>query len=98
MRRHRVKKVVYKKMRGAWGEADDGVIYIDPRAKGLKHLEIMCHETTHVLDPKKSEEDVSYYGAQLAVTLWNAGYRRITSSDTSVPLQDGSEYTKRRRV
>lgn len=92
MKRPIVRKVVYKKMRDACGLAEGGIVYIDPRAKGIKHLELMCHEQLHVLAPELTEEDVTYIAAQIAVGLWRQGYRR-TDGDISQKLQDGTKFT-----
>jgi len=51
-------KIIYKKLgrEQAHGIAEsDGNIYLDPRLKGKKHLEIMIHEILHILNPTDSE-------------------------------------------
>lgn len=46
--------VIYKKLRrrNALGLVEDGsdLIHIDPRLKGLKQLEILIHEGSHILN------------------------------------------------
>jgi len=72
-----------------WGEADHetGFIYISPKCKGLKDLEIRLHEGIHIHCPYLSEEEVEIIGADLARMLWASGYRR-PDNDRSIPLQD----------
>ena len=89
----KIKGVVYKKLlrRNAVGlvEGDDDVIYIDPRLRGKKHLEILLHEALHVLYPAASEEEVIENSIELTKLLWKQHYRRI-DNDRSQPLQDGT--------
>lgn len=85
-------KVKYKKLgkEKAWGLADsDGTVYIDPRLKGKKALEILIHECIHILWENDSEEEVIKKSVALCNTLWNQRYRRI-EEDKEQPLQDGS--------
>ena len=54
-------KIIYRKLgkEKAYGMASsDGIIEIDSRLKGKKHLEILLHELGHLLNPKDSEETV----------------------------------------
>jgi hypothetical protein len=54
-------KIIYKKLgrEQAHGIAEsDGIIYLDPRLRGKKHLEILLHELGHLLDAKDTEETV----------------------------------------
>lgn len=86
-------KVIHKKLgrEKAYGMADsDGVIYIDPRLKGKKHMEIILHECLHLLYPDDSEEAIVDKSVTLCKILWKEGYRRVDNSN-NVPLQDGSK-------
>ena len=85
-------KVKYKKLgkEKAWGLADsDGTVYIDPRLKGKKALEILIHECVHVLWQHEEEEDVINKSISLCNAIWQQRYRRI-EEDKEQPLQDGS--------
>jgi hypothetical protein len=86
-------KIIHKKLgrEQAYGIAEsDGVIYIDQRLKGKKHLEIVIHEVEHLLNPMDDEETIIEKSVTLCKVLWNLGYRRIDNSN-DVPLQDGSK-------
>jgi len=86
-------KVVHKKLgrEKAYGMADsDGVVYLDPRLKGKKHMEIILHECLHLLYPDDSEEAIVDKSVTLCKILWKEGYRRVDNSN-NVPLQDGSK-------
>jgi len=86
-------KVIYKKLgrEQAHGIAEsDGVIYIDPRLKGRKLLEIYIHEVMHLLYPEASEEEVIEKSVILTKLLWRLGYRMVDNSK-HLPLQDGSK-------
>lgn len=86
-------KVIYKKLgrEQAHGIAEsDGVIYIDPRLKGRKLLEIYVHEVLHLLYPEASEEEVIEKSIVLTKFLWRMGYRQVDNSK-HLPLQDGSK-------
>ena len=86
-------KVIHKKLgrEKAYGMADsDGVVYIDPRLKGKKHMEIILHECLHLLYPDDSEEAIVDKSVTLCKILWKEGYRRVDNSN-NVPLQDGSK-------
>ena len=80
-----IQGVVYKKLRRrkALGLVEDGddIIYIDPRLKGRKHMEILIHEAMHILWPhivKNDEEDeVVMISIELTKMLWNQGFRRV---------------------
>jgi hypothetical protein len=84
-------KIVYKKLgrEQAHGIAEsDGIIYIDPRLKGRKKLEIYIHEIFHLLNAEDTEEQI----IEKSVTqmLWSLGYRQVDNSK-HLPLQDGSK-------
>jgi len=86
-------KVIYKKLgrEQAHGIAEsDGVIYIDPRLKGRKLLEIYIHEVMHLLYPEASEDEVIEKSVILTKLLWRLGYRMVDNSK-HLPLQDGSK-------
>ena len=86
-------KVIYKKLgrEQAHGIAEsDGIIYIDPRLRGRKELEILIHETYHLLEPEASEQEVIEKSVILTKLLWKMGYRKVDNSK-HLPLQDGSK-------
>ncbi len=86
-------KIVYKKLgrEQAHGIAEsDGIVYLDSRLKGKKHLEILLHECLHILNPEDSEEAIIDKSVTLCKLLWKQGYRRVDNSN-DVPLQDGSK-------
>lgn len=74
-------KVVIKKLgrQQAYGQyvVDAGVIEIDPRTKGKKHLEVMIHEYLHHLHPEWTEEKVTSTAEVLSDFLWKNHYRRV---------------------
>ncbi len=85
-------KIIYKKLgrEQAHGIAEsDGIIYLDPRLKGKKHLEIMIHEVLHILNPADSELSIIKKSITLTKVLWMEGYRRVDDTNDQ-PLQDGS--------
>jgi hypothetical protein len=68
---------------------EDGLIEIDSRLRGKKHLEILIHEAVHYLLPEMTEEGVIRLSVGLTHLLWSEGYRRC-EMDESKPMQDGS--------
>jgi len=85
-------KVRYKKLgkEKVWGLADsEGIIYLDSRLKGKKHLEILIHEALHLLYPEDSEEQIVEKSIILCQLVWQQRYRRI-EDDKEEPLQDGT--------
>ena len=85
-------KIIYKKLgrEQAHGIAEsDGIIYLDPRLKGKKHLEICVHECLHLLYPNDTELAIIKKSITLTKVLWKEGYRRVDDSNDE-PLQDGS--------
>lgn len=84
--------MVYKKLgrEKIWGQADD-YIEIDPRliGTGVKHLEVLVHESLHVCFPDISEEAIEKAGVRISKTLWSEHYRRVDNSKSTIPLQDG---------
>ena len=65
-------------------------IEIDSRIKSKKHLELIIHESLHILFPEAEEEEIEYKAIILTNTLWYEHYRRVDNSK-SLPLQDGSK-------
>ena len=85
-------KIIYKKLgrEQAHGIAEsDGVIYIDPRLKGRKMLEIVLHECLHILNKTDDEKTIIRKSVTLTKVLWKEGYRKVDDSN-DMPLQDGS--------
>jgi len=86
-------KIIYKKLgrEQAHGIAEsDGNVYLDPRLKGKKHLEILLHEVLHLLNPNDSELSIIKKSITLTKVLWKEGYRRVDDTNDT-PLQDGSK-------
>lgn len=83
-------KISYRKLGRelAYGQASGNSIELDPRLKGVKHLEILNHEIIHILFPELSEEETINASIRLTKTLWSEGYRRIDNNDKD-KLQDG---------
>ena len=77
-------KVIYKKLgrERAWGQADlgEGVVELDPRLKGRKHLNVCIHEVLHIQNPEWSETEVINKANELASVLWREHYRRVDNS------------------
>ena len=85
-------KIIYKKLgrEQAHGIAEsDGNIYLDPRLKGKKHLEICLHEVLHLLNPNDSELAIIKKSITLTKVVWKEGYRRVDDTNDE-PLQDGT--------
>ena len=85
-------KLIYKKLgrEKAHGIAEsDGVVYLDPRLKGKKALEIVLHECLHILNPLDDEKTIIRKSVTLTKILWKEGYRKA-DHDESEPLQDGT--------
>jgi hypothetical protein len=85
-------KVKYQKLgkQKVWGLADsEGVIYLDSRLKGKKHLEILIHESLHLLYPEAEEDEIVNKSISLCNLIWKQRYRRI-EEDKKEPLQDGT--------
>lgn len=68
-------KVNHVKLKGEWGHAKDGQIYLDNACIGFKRLEILTHEILHILDWNKEEAEVVRESKVIARTLWKQGYR-----------------------
>ena len=76
-------KIEYRKLgrEQAHGIAEsDGVVYLDSRLKGKKHLQ----------NPLDDEETIIEKSVTLCKILWKEGYRRVDNSNDT-PLQDGSK-------
>jgi len=86
--------VIYKKLgrERAYGVAysDEKHIYIDERLKGKKHLEILLHESLHVLFPEANEDEIIKKSIVLTNTVCGQHYRRIDNTNDT-PLQDGKK-------
>lgn len=87
-------KVIYKKLgrHKVYGFANCGYneIEIDSRVKSKKHLELVIHESLHILFPDAEEEEIESKAIILTNTIWGEQYRRVDNSK-SLPLQDGSK-------
>ena len=87
-------KVIYKKLgrERVYGFANLGYneIEIDSRIKSKKHLELIIHESMHILFPEAEEEEIVTKSIILTNTIWGEHYRRVDNS-RSLPLQDGSK-------
>lgn len=64
----------YKAVGLAWTE--DRVIAIDKRLRGIDELEILLHELLHIQNPKWAEIMVEGKAKELALILWELGYRK----------------------
>ena len=92
-----IKGVIYKKLRHrkALGLVEDGddIIYIDPRLKGRKQMEILIHEAMHIIWPNivknDEEEEVIMISVELTKMLWAQGFRRVDTDETD-PYQPES--------
>lgn len=84
-------RIKYRKLGKVWGLAhSDGLIEIDERAKGKKHLELIIHETLHLLFPQADEQEIVEKSVTLTKLLWKENYRRIDPHE-DIPLQDGTK-------
>ena len=86
-------KIIYKKLgrEKIWGQSTGlGIIEMDIRLKGKKHLEICLHEMLHELFPKETEISVTQKAIIMTNTIWGEMYRRL-DKDSDVLLQDGSK-------
>ena len=85
-------RIKYRKLgkEKVWGVAhSDGLIEIEERMKGKKHLEIIVHEVLHLLWPEADEEEIVKKSVTLTKILWKENYRRVEPHEDQ-PLQDGS--------
>lgn len=85
-------KVVYKKLKNNYGfsHIDKKFIEVDKDIKGKKQLEIILHESLHIIYPEREEAFIIEESITLTNTLWHEGFRRVDNSN-DVPLQDGSK-------
>jgi hypothetical protein len=87
-------RVKYSKLgrEKVWGYAHmgDGMVELDERLRGKKHLEILLHESVHLLFPEMDEDGVIDVSVVLTKLLWSEGYRRVDGSDKDF-LQDGGK-------
>ena len=65
----------YKAAGLAW--VDDRTIAIDKRLKGFDRMETIIHETMHIQNPKCPEIMVEGKAKEMAVILWELGYRCV---------------------
>lgn len=72
-------KVVYKRLRSAWGYAyvDQNKIELYNKLKGKKHLEIIIHEKMHLILPDYEEAAIKRIAKDLTNLLWVDGYRKV---------------------
>lgn len=84
-------KIIYKKLRGLYGQAHLGenTIEIDSRIKGKKLLEILIHESLHIYLPKKNEAYIVKLSVNLCNILWTEQYRQVDNSNI-IAMQDDS--------
>lgn len=85
--------ITYKKLsKGCFGFAypDKNLIELDKNLKGRKHLEILIHESLHILYPERDEAFIEVEAAKLTRILWEENYRRIDNS-IGGKLQDGTK-------
>jgi len=84
-------EIIYRKLgrERVYGLAskEDGIIEIDERLKGKKHLEILLHEVLHLLYPLDCEEQIVKNSVAITNILWKEDYRRVDQTD-DIPLQD----------
>lgn len=92
--KHTKFKIVYKNLgkQRLWGKAifETNTIELDERLKGKKFIEILTHETLHLLLPNLIEEEIVRVSVAITNTLWNEGVRRV-ENDNFTPLQDGTK-------
>ena len=83
--------IIYRRLgkEKAYGIADHSTntIEIDSRIIGKKHLEILTHESCHILLPEMNEEGIIRLSTAITRILWDQGYRRVDNRDL-IPLQD----------
>ena len=74
-------KITYRKLgrEQAHGLAykEDREIIIDNRLKGIECLETIVHEIMHIQNPRWAEIKIIGHSKELAVLLWEQGYRKI---------------------
>jgi hypothetical protein len=72
-------KVVYKRLKVAWGYAllNQDKIELYDKLKGRKHLEILIHEKLHLMFPDLEENAIVRHSRELSSLLWKQGYRRV---------------------
>jgi hypothetical protein len=86
-------KVIYKKLGNkVWGlaDVDKNTIEIDIRAKGKKQLELLNHESLHLLLPHFTEDQIINISIIQTNLLWKEGYRKVDNTNT-IPLQNGKK-------
>jgi hypothetical protein len=63
----------------AWPE--DRTIAIDKRLKGLRKLDVLIHEISHIQNPKWPEIMVEGKASEMAKILWECGLRFVDLGD-----------------
>jgi len=86
-------KIIYKKLgrEKVYGFANlgDNEIEIDNRLKGKKLLELIIHESLHILYPEAEEDEIENNSITLTNTIWHENFRRIDNAN-DIPMQDGT--------
>lgn len=79
----------------AWGIADigDNTIYMDRKLKGVKEMEVLIHESLHLVNPIMEEKDIIKWSILITNTLWNLGFRKVDNNEDQ-RFQDGTKYSK----
>ena len=76
-------KVVYKRLRTAWGYAliNENKIELYQGLKkkkyAKKHLEVLIHEKLHLIFPDLDERAILKHGKELSEFLWQNKYRQL---------------------
>lgn len=52
-------------------------IEIDPRLKPKRELEILIHESLHILFPGATEAEIQRAGLSVCNVLWKEGFRKL---------------------
>lgn len=90
MRRIKVKyRKLGKEKAVGLAHCGDSCIEVDVRLKGKKQLEVIIHESLHILFPHAEEEEIEKKSTLLTNLLWNEKFRKIDDDNTH-PLQDGT--------
>jgi hypothetical protein len=70
-----------------WGQAFVGEnrLEYDPRLSAIRQLEVLIHETVHLVHPEMSEKEVDRTGKVVARVLWSQDYRRVLLDKNAKP-------------
>ncbi len=76
-------KVVYKDLKKYWGwaDVDKNVIELSKNMTGRRHLDIILHESIHLMLPSLDEDFVKEKAKWLRDILWEDGYRKQTPQE-----------------